>query len=247
MKYLQITGPCAAESKEQIHASIKLAKKRNVDFMRISLWKPRTKPGFDGLKEDGIQLLVDAAKAGVNPSTEVLLPENAQKILDQVLPHLGKGKLLLWIGARNQNHYIQQEIARVCAQDSRVYLMMKNQPWVSEDHWMGIIEHGLTGGIKPDHLIICHRGFAPMGENPLNLRNMPDYEMAMRVKDKMKLKMVFDPSHIGGTVENVVKIANEAKKYDFDGFIIEVHPNPKVALTDAKQQLTWEQFDALFA
>lgn len=243
IKKIYIAGPCAAESEEQIGVSIDEAKKRHIDFLRISLWKPRTKPGFDGLKEHGIKLLVAAAKRGVNPSTEVLTPENAQQVIETVLAASNTAHILVWIGARNQNHYIQQEIARVTAGDKRVYLMVKNQPWASEEHWLGIIDHALAGGIAPDHLFICHRGFAPMGHNPLNLRNMPDYDMAMRVKEKTGLTMIFDPSHIGGTVENVIKIAQEAKQHDFDGFLVEVHPNPKKALTDAKQQLTWEEFD----
>ena len=245
-KQIIIAGPCAAESKEQINDSIKQAKKRQIDFLRISLWKPRTKPGFDGLGEEGIPLLIEAAKQGVNPSTEVIIPEHAQKVIDAVLPNSPKEtKLLIWIGARNQNHYIQQEIARVAASDKRVYLMVKNQPWVSRDHWEGIIEHCLAGGINPDRLIICHRGFIPNGENPNEYRNVPDFDMAFEIKNKTNLPMIFDPSHTGGTVENVFKIAKEASMYPFDGLIVEVHPNPTLAKTDAKQQLTWEEFDKL--
>lgn len=242
-----IAGPCAAESKEQIIASLKEAKKRKVDFVRISLFKPRTKPGFDGLKETGIPLLLEAVKMKLNPATEVLLPEQAKTIMDIVLPKLGKdGKLLLWIGARNQNHHIQQKIAQIASSDKRVFLMVKNQPWPDETHWEGIIEHVLAGGVNKDNLILCHRGFIANGHpNPLGLRNIPDYEMSMRIKEKVCLPMIFDPSHTGGSVDNVLYIAKEASKHSFDGVIVEVHPNPTVALTDAKQQLRWDQFDAL--
>lgn len=240
-----IAGPCAAESKQQIMASLKEAKKRQVDFVRISLWKPRTKPGFDGLGKSGIPLLIEAVKMGVNPATEVLLPNHAKMIMDAVLPVLKKGKLLLWIGARNQNHLVQQNIAKVASKDNRVILLVKNQPWTDEKHWEGIIEHVLTGGVSKNRLILCHRGFIPNGHNPLELRNVPDYEMSMRIKSKVNLPMIFDPSHTGGSVFNVLKLANEASKYDFDGVMIEVHPDPINALTDAKQQLTWKQFDKL--
>lgn len=242
-----IAGPCAAESAEQIDLSIKEAKKRKIDFMRISLWKPRTKPGFQGLQEEGIQLLVKAAKQGVNPGTEVILPSHAEKVIQAVLDASSKAKVLIWIGARNQNHYIQQEIARVAKGEKRVTLMVKNQPWASMDHWEGIIDHVLHGGISKDNLLICHRGFTPYaaGDNPLNLRNVPDFEMAMKIKEKTKLPMLFDPSHVGGTVKNVLAVAKQASKYLIDGLIVEVHPNPTNALMDAKQQLTWEQFDTL--
>lgn len=240
-----IAGPCAAESKEQILTSIAHVKKRDVDFLRISLWKPRTKPGFDGLQEEGIELLVEAAKQGINPSTEVIIPQHAEKVINAVLSASSTANVLVWIGARNQNHYIQQEISRAVANEKRVFLMVKNQPWTSFDHWEGIIDHVLYGGIDKERLIVCHRGFSPTGENPQGYRNVPDFTMAMEMKKKTGLPMIFDPSHTGGSVEKVFQISKEAAEHDFDGMIVEVHPNPKLALTDAKQQLTWEQFDTI--
>lgn len=245
-KPILIVGPCAAESKEQILESINAAKTRDIDFMRISLWKPRTKPGFEGLQEEGIPLLVEAAKHGINPGTEVIMPSHAEKVIAAVLNASETANVLIWIGARNQNHYIQQEISRVAKGEKRVFLMVKNQPWRSREHWEGIIEHVVHGGINTDNLFICHRGFTPDGSNnPLGLRNIPDFELAMEIKEKTKLPMIFDPSHIGGNVENVLKVSELATQYPFDGLIVEVHPNPKQALIDAKQQLTWEQFDTM--
>lgn len=241
-----IAGPCAAETEEQIIISAKEAKKRHVDFLRVSLWKPRTKPGFDGLGEKGIEMLVKVAKMGVNPSTEVIIPEHAEKVAKAVLEATPNGKVLIWIGARNQNHYIQQEIARAVAKEKRVTLMVKNQPWISYEHWEGIIEHVLHGGINKKNLLVCHRGFSPNGHpNPHGYRNIPNYEMTKKIKQKFELPMIFDPSHTGGTAENVFRIVKEAKRHKFDGLIVEVHPNPKMAKTDAQQQLTWKQFDKL--
>lgn len=245
-KGIIIAGPCAAESREQIIASVNEAKKRKVDFIRISLWKPRTKPGFDGLQEKGIELLVEAAKMGVCPATEVILPSHAERAMKAVLAVKG-ARVLLWIGARNQNHYVQQEIARLVAKEKRALLMVKNQPWRSQEHWEGIIEHALAGGIDKNRLFVCHRGFSPNGENPQKLRNVPDYEMAIAIKQKSGLPMLFDPSHTGGSVENVFSIAREAARHPFDGMLVEVHPDPAKALTDASQQITWEQFDTLLA
>jgi 3-deoxy-D-arabino-heptulosonate 7-phosphate (DAHP) synthase len=213
--------------------------------MRISLWKPRTKPGFDGLGNKGIPLLVEATKRGINPATEVLLPSHAKAVMKAVLPVLKRGKLLLWIGSRNQNHLVQKQIAKIASSDLRVMLLVKNQPWADEKHWEGIIEHVLSGGISMNRLILCHRGFIPNSHNPLGLRNIPDYEMSERIKLKMNLPMVFDPSHTGGSVPNVLNLGKEASKYNFNGLIVEVHPDPKNALTDANQQLTWEQFDRM--
>ena len=231
---------------ELITESAKQAKKRKVDFLRVSLFKPRTKPGFEGMGEDGIGMLIQAAKLGVNPGTEVLFPDQAKRIMDAVLSAVPNTKLLLWIGSRNQHHVIQRETAKVVASDKRAFLLVKNQPWKNKKHWEGIVDHVLEGGIDRENLIVCHRGFAPHGyENPHDMRNIADFEMAMEVREESKLPMVFDPSHIGGTVENVLRVAKESENYTFDGLMVEVHMDPKNALTDAEQQLTWEQFDDL--
>lgn len=241
-----IAGPCAAESEQQIEISIQQAKKRQIDFLRVNLWKPRTKPGFDGLGEKGLPLLIKVAKAGLNPALEIIMPGQAEVVMKAVLPVLKtNGKLLLWIGSRNQNHIVQKEIAKVASLDPRVFLLVKNQPWVSQEHWEGILSHVLSGGLKKENLINCHRGFIPNGHNPLGLRNVPDFEMAMRIKDITSIPVVFDPSHTGGSVPKVLKLAKIAADFNFDGMIVEVHPDPKNALTDANQQLTWKEFDKM--
>jgi chorismate mutase len=245
-----VAGPCSAESRDQILFSLEQAQQRKVDYVRISLWKPRTKPGFDGLKEEGIGLLAEAAEMGLNPGTEILVPSQAQSVMDGVLPALSEsGELLLWIGARNQNHFVQQEIARVAAQDNRVKLMLKNQPWHSESHWEGIVDHALEGGMKAENLILCHRGFTPdvHHPNPSGLRNVADSEMAMRVREKTGLSMLLDISHIAGAVDKLQEVAMDSVDYNYDGMVIEVHPNPRFAWTDASQQITWEQLDEMMA
>jgi len=205
-KPIIIAGPCAAESETQIDIAIAEAQKRSVDFMRVNLWKPRTKPGFDGLGDSGLKLLTRVAKAGLSPGLEVVLPEHVSKVTEAVLPHLHpEGKLLVWIGARNQNHYIQKEIASLAAQDSRIYLMVKNQPWPNEEHWEGIVEHVLSSGISRDNVLICFRGFSPYGSNPLGLRNIPDFDMAMRVKEKTGIPMVFDPHTLEAAYQTYLK------------------------------------------
>lgn len=241
-----IAGPCSAETPEQIEIALQEAKKRNIDFVRISLWKPRTKPGFDGLKEEGIPLLLRALELGINPGTEVLTGEQAQTIVDAVLPHMSENqRLMLWIGARNQNHLVQQDIARVCAQDPRILMMAKNQPWPSQDHWEGIASHMLSGRIAASNVYMCHRGFTTGVPHPLNLRNTPDSEMAMRVRANTGLQMLLDISHIAGCRSNIRAVAHDAVHYEYDGIVIEVHHDPANAWTDAKQQITWDTLDEL--
>lgn len=247
-KPIIIAGPCSAESDEQMDIAIAEAGRRQVDFVRTNLWKPRDIPAFDGLGEKGLHLLGKVAQAGLNPGLEVMLPEHVTMAMEATLPHLREGgKLLVWIGARNQNHIIQRDIAKLAAADERVWLMVKNQPWVSEKHWAGIINWVLEGGMPKERVLNCYRGITPSysDQNPEGFRNIVNFDEAMRMKEQTGVPMIFDPSHTGGTVENVFKMGEMSAKYDFDGMIIELHHDPEHAMTDAKQQLTWPQFDEL--
>jgi 3-deoxy-D-arabino-heptulosonate 7-phosphate (DAHP) synthase len=243
-----IAGPCSAESDEQMDIAIEEASKREVDFVRCNLYKPRDIPAFDGLGEKGAHLLGKVARAGLNPALEVMMPEHVDMAMESALPHLrAGGKLLLWIGARNQNHIIQDEIAKRASKDDRVWLMVKNQPWVAERHWKGILTWVLDAGMPAERLLNCYRGYTPSygDKNPEGFRNLVNFEEAMRVKEATGIPMLFDPSHTGGTVENVLKMSELSAKFDFDGMIIELHHDPEHAFTDAKQQLTWQQYDQL--
>ncbi len=246
-KPLIIAGPCSTESEAVFDASAQEIKKRPVvNVMRLTLWKPRTKPGYEGLGKEGSHLLQKAVQLGITPGVEVLTHDQAEHIAEIVFKENPKATLFLWIGARNQNHLVQRAIAKVAASDDRIFLMAKNQPWHNKKHWEGIVEHILEAGMPKERLILCHRGFVPhvpYTPNPHGYRNVPDHEMAMEIKKLYDLPMIFDPSHTGGTVENVFTIGQQAAAYAYDGWIIEVHPHPKEAKTDALQQLTWEEFD----
>lgn len=235
-----IAGPCAAESKEQIQETVKEAQKRCLWGVRISLWKPRTEPGFDGLKEEGISFLKYAIEQKIVPATEVVSEENVKEVL-KAFPN---SEILFWIGSRNQNHFLQRKIAKEVSRNKNAFLMIKNQPWEDKKHWLGIIKHVKVSGINYEKIILCHRGFFS-SKNKDKFRNVPNYEMAMEIKKETGLSVFIDPSHIGGSVENVFKVEKEAKKYNFDGIMVEVHPDPPRATTDNMQQLSWQEFDSL--
>ena len=243
-----IAGPCAAETREQVIDCAKALKKRGIVMMRASLWKPRTQPGFEGVGIKGIDWLSEVIKLGTTVATEILLPEQLTQLIRRISKKGDLSKVLLWIGSRNQNHLIQREIAKIIKEKmpTTVKLLIKNQAWGDERHWLGIVDHIVGSGISPKRLILCHRGFSSHGQdNPNNFRNLPDFEMAMRVKEKTGLPMLIDPSHIGGTVRNVFKVMNMATNFDFDGMMIEVHPKPIEAKSDAKQQLTFKELNSL--
>lgn len=249
-RMLNIVGPCAGESQDQINQTVAWASRQdNVAAIRGNFWKPRTKPGFEG---NGIVVLDWMLSAFKNIdlilATEVLVPDHVTQIAQKLSTVANKNiEMILWIGSRNQNHIIQREIAERISVEmpKNTRLMIKNQPWKSKDHWMGIIDH-VSPRLSDSRLIMCHRGFDPTGmHNPQEYRNIPDFPMAMQVKQETGLKMINDPSHEGGSIENVLAIAAFSAIFNFDGQMIEAHPNPKAALTDAKQQLTFDQASRL--
>lgn len=238
---LIIAGPCALESREQLSECVKSLKQMEITTIRASLWKPRTQPGWEGLGWMSLPLLLEETiPKGMMPATEILSAEHAHMIV-HALQHYGEdAQMLVWLGSRNQNHIEQQRISKILTTGPKgLLLMFKNQMWEDEKHWLGICEHLLLGGMPRERLLTCHRGFSPgKSPNPKNYRNLPDFDMAMRVKEKLGIPMLLDPSHIGGSRDNVIHLCSLAAPYDFDGYMIEMHRDPDNAKTDAKQQLS---------
>ena len=247
-KPLIIAGPCALESKEQLRRCTSTLKKLGIKCIRASLWKPRTRPGWEGLGALGLHILLEETLPhGLIPATEILTSDHARLIVESICTYDKNAQILVWIGSRNQNHIQQQEIARILASGPKgIVLMAKNQMWECRRHWIGISEHILSTGFPKERLILCHRGFCPgKMPNPKSLRNLPDYEMSMQVKAITGSPIVFDPSHIGGSRERVLHIIEEVCKYDFDGLLVEVHSDPESATTDSSQQLSLQQFSKI--
>jgi chorismate mutase len=247
-KKIIIAGPCALESREQLQLCRGLLQPLGIRAIRASLWKPRTQPGWDGLGESSLEVLLEETILhGLIPATEIISVEHAHHIVN-VLRRFGSAvSILVWLGARNQNHIEQRRIARVLSSGSPcIHLMFKNQMWEDEKHWKGIYEHIKNAGFPPERLLVCHRGFAPgRMPNPDGFRNLPDFDMAMRIKQETGLPMILDPSHIGGSKENVFKIVKKSLSYNFDGYIVEVHHTPQEARTDKQQQLAPHEFEKL--
>jgi len=243
-----IAGPCAAESRQQVVTTANELK--HVSAFRACLWKPRTKSGgFEGAGIEGIPWLKQVVQIGQAVATEAMTADQITSLIKGISNGSNDTQIIAWIGARNQNHQIQKEIAqRMLTEGSENdLLMIKNPPWNDMGHWLGIVDHVTSTGFPLKRIILCHRGFHPSlnDPNPHNLRNIPDFDMAMRVKKRTGIPMILDSSHIGGSPENIEKIIQASSQFDFDGHMIEVHPNPPQALTDSQQQLTFKQFNKL--
>ena len=74
---------------------------------------------------------------------------------------------------------------------------------------------------------------------------MLDITAVVTVHELSHLPVIVDPSHGTGIRAKVPPMARAAVAAGADGLIVEVHPDPSVALCDADQALTPEDFAAL--
>ena len=228
---LVISGPCSAETEEQMHLTAsQLAKSGNVDMLRAGIWKPRTRPGsFEGIGKPALAWLVAAGKANKLPvCTEVA---NAQ----QVEEALEAGVDVLWVGARTTvNPFSVQEIAE-SLRGVNVPVMVKNPVNPDIELWIGALER--LHGVGVENLAAIHRGFSSSSKTAF--RNDPLWDLPIELKSRVPhLPIICDPSHIAGNRDLIPFVAQKALDLDMDGLMIESHFHPENAWSDAKQQIT---------
>ncbi|MFD2515932.1 prephenate dehydrogenase [Pontibacter locisalis] len=231
---LVISGPCSAETEEQVMQTCQqLAATGKVDVLRAGIWKPRTRPNnFEGVGTIGLEWLKKAKEAtGLMTAVEVA---NKQHV-EEALKH---GVDILWIGARTTvNPFSVQEIADAL-QDVDVPVLIKNPINADLELWLGAIERISGAGITK--LGAIHRGFAKYGET--KYRNAPQWQLPIELKRRLPdLPMICDPSHICGNRELIAEVSQQAMDLNYTGLIIESHINPDKALSDAKQQVVPER------
>ncbi len=237
---LLIAGPCSAESEEQVlSVAHELKKNTNVKVFRAGVWKPRTSVGsFEGLGAEALPWLQKVKKeTGLLITTEVGNAKHAELCLKY-------GVDIVWLGARTTpNPFLVQEIADAL-RGSNVGVMVKNPISPDLQLWRGALERLASVGLTK--LMAVHRGFtAPESKE---LRNLPQWKIPIQLKiDLPELPMICDPSHICGKRDRLLHISQMALDINFDGLMIEVHPDPEKALSDAKQQITPSQYNELIS
>jgi chorismate mutase len=236
---LVLAGPCSAESESQVLQTAAALKNTGVDIFRAGIWKPRSKPGtFEGIGEVGLQWLKRVqTEIGLPVSVEVATPQHIELALKY-------GVDVLWIGARTTvNPFVVQELAEAL-RGVDIPVMVKNPVNPDLALWAGALERFYNMGIRS--LAAIHRGFSVLGEN--RYRNAPLWQIPIELKSRYKnLPLFVDPSHIGGSRNLILPLVQQALDLDYDGFMVEVHPNPAVALSDAEQQLTPAAFTEMLA
>lgn len=228
---LVIAGPCSAETEEQMLATAKaVVQIEDVRIFRAGIWKPRTRPNsFEGVGEEGLKWLNTVKKeTGLLVTTEVANAGHVELALKHDID-------ILWIGARTTvNPFSVQEIADAL-KGTNIPVMVKNPINADLALWMGALERLSLAGI--DKLVAIHRGFSTAQKS--EYRNVPLWRIPMELKRLLpELPIICDPSHITGNRDRIALVCQKAMDVDMDGVMVETHPTPDKAWSDAAQQVT---------
>lgn len=232
---LVISGPCSAETEEQVMETATLLASKGIRIFRAGIWKPRTKPGgFEGVGVEGLPWLTRVKKElGLLITTEVATPRHVEAALEAEMD-------ILWIGARTvANPFAMQELAD-SLQGLDIPVLVKNPVNPDLDLWVGGLERINGAGIK--RIGVIHRGFSSYDKRLY--RNVPMWHIPIELRRRIPNIPIFcDPSHIGGARELIAPLCQQAMDLGFDGLMVESHCTPDCAWSDAKQQVKPDVLD----
>lgn len=221
-----IAGPCSVESEEQILTTAHAVKEAGATMLRGGAFKPRTSPySFQGLREEGIKLLLKAkAETGLPIVTEIM-SQSDLPLFDEID--------VIQVGARNMQNF---ELLKALGKTNKPILLKRGLANTLEETLMSA-EYIMSEG-NPN-VILCERGirtFETMTRNTFDVSAIP------LLKQKSHLPVCADPSHATGIISLIDPMALAAVVAGTDALEIEVHCNPKAALSDGGQQLTPDMF-----
>jgi len=221
-----MAGPCSVESKEQIIETAKRVQDAGATLLRGGAFKPRTSPyDFQGLKEKGIDLLLEAkAATGLPIVTEIMNPDH--------LP-LFKDIDVIQVGARNMQNF---ELLKELGKTDKPVLLKRGLCATLKELLMSA-EYIMSEG-NPN-VILCERGIRTY---ETFTRNTFDLSAVPILHELSHLPVVADPSHATGKRSLIRPMAMAATASGADGLEIEVHPDPSKALSDGAQSLTPDMF-----
>jgi 3-deoxy-7-phosphoheptulonate synthase len=223
-------GPCSVESEDQIRLIAEQVKKSGATLLRGGAFKPRTSPyAFQGLKAEGLMFMKRARQAtGLPVVSEITNPAQLELFLEFVD--------IIQVGTRNmQNFELLKELGRV-----RKPILLKRGFANTLDELLMSAEYIMSGGNQD--VILCERGIRTF---ETSTRNTLDISAIPVLKNRSHLPVFVDPSHASGIAWLVEPLAKAAVAAGADGLIIEVHNDPKRALSDGQQSLTPESFQEL--
>jgi 3-deoxy-7-phosphoheptulonate synthase len=222
-----IAGPCSVEDADQILESARAVKAAGATALRGGAFKPRTSPySFQGLGEEGLKMLAAARdETGLAVVTEVMTPH----LVDLCVEYAD----VLQIGARNmQNYHLLQAVG-----ETRTPVLLKRGPSATIDEFLLAAEYILDRGNA--NVMLCERGvrtFEAHTRFTLPLATVP------YLRERTHLPIVIDPSHGTGIASLVKPMCQAAIAAECDGLIVEVHPTPSRAKSDAAQTISPQVF-----
>ena len=225
-----IAGPCSVESEEQTMDAARAVKAAGAKLLRGGAYKPRTSPyEFRGLGVKGLEILAQAREeTGLKIITEVMTPADVETV--------GKYTDIFQIGARNcQNYLLLEEVGKAGKP-----VMIKRGLSVLIEEWLLAAEYVMPQG-NPN-VILCERGIRTY---ETATRNTLDVSAVPVLQSMSHLPVFVDPSHAAGKRAFVPSLSLAAVAAGADGLIVEVHPNPDMAMSDGAQSLDFEEFNAM--
>ncbi len=225
-----IGGPCSAESEEQVLATAEAVRAAGGEILRGGAFKPRTSPyAFSGLGEEGLRLLALArARTGLPVVTEVIAPEDTALV--------SRYADMLQVGSRNmQNYPLLRAVGR-----AGLPVLLKRGLAATIEEWLLAAEYILAEG--NNQVVLCERGVRGFDTT---LRNQLDLSAVPLLRELTHLPVIVDPSHATGKRSLILPISLAAVAAGADGLIIEVHPAPDQALSDAAQTIDFAHFAAI--
>ena len=228
-QFVMMAGPCSVESKEQIIGVAREVKAAGASILRGGAFKPRTSPyDFQGLKAEGIELLLEAKKETGLPIITEIMNANHLPLFEEVD--------VIQVGARNMQNF---ELLKELGHTGKPIMIKRGLANTIKELLMSA-EYIMAGG--NENIILCERGirtFETYTRNTLDLSAVPV------LKELTHLPVVIDPSHATGKASLVPSMAMAAAAAGADGLMIEVHNDPKNAKCDGAQSLTPAQFARL--
>ena len=225
-----IAGPCSVESQEQLSCIAESVKTSGANILRGGAFKPRTSPySFQGLEDEGLKILKQiSSKFDIPVITEVMDPRK----IDLICEHAD----ILQIGSRNMhNSPLLSEVGKV-----KKPVLLKRGMSASIEEFLFAAEYIMKEG--NDQVILCERGIRTFETSTRFTLDIAAIPLLKRVSH---LPIIVDPSHGAGHWWMVPDLAKAAIAAGADGLMIEVHHDPKVALSDGSQSLKPEKFKTL--
>jgi 3-deoxy-7-phosphoheptulonate synthase len=225
-----IAGPCAVESRDQAFAAAERVRAAGARLYRGGAYKPRTSPySFQGLGEPGLEILAEVRERfGLGIVTEAVDNESLG-LVEQYAD-------VIQIGARNmQNFSLLKRAGR-----AHKPVLLKRGMSATLDEFLMAAEYIMAEGNY--NLILCERGVRTFSEHT---RNTLDLSVIPAVQRRSHLPIIVDPSHGTGRRHKVLPLSRAAVAAGADGLLIEVHPNPDLALSDGMQSILPDEFEQL--